>query len=157
MLNNPCYFLSSCISGCLLPVVPLRVSSDSRAVADSCSPGWVQASCCFISPRVLWHLSLFTCSVTMIPSDRVSNRSSVAVLSFPLFLLAILNLPPVISFCLPFFRSWTVQVQSELIVHWDRQRRKRCQSAGDRGKPELGKNVHHRTAPLWSPLPLAFI
>lgn len=94
----------------------------------------------------------------MIPSDRVSNRSSVAVLSFPLFLLAISNLPPpVVSFCLPFFRSWTVQVQSELTVHRDRQRRKRCQSAGDRREPELGNNVHHRTAPLWSPLPLAFI
>lgn len=66
-------------------------------------------------------------------------------------------LPPVVSFCLPFFRSWTAPVQSELIVHWDRQRRKRCQSAGDRREPELGKNVHHRTAPLWSPLPLAFI
>lgn len=37
------------------------------------SSGRAQASCCFISPRVLWHLSLFTCSVIMIASDRASD------------------------------------------------------------------------------------
>lgn len=57
----------------------------SRTVADLCLPEWVQASCCFISPRVLWHLSLFTCSVMVIPSDRVSSLSSFSVFLSVLF------------------------------------------------------------------------
>lgn len=72
---------------------------DSRTVADLCLPGWVQASCCFFSPRVLWHLSLFTCSVMVIRSDRVSSLSLLP-LSFCLFFL---SLPP---FHLSFSRSF---------------------------------------------------
>ena len=68
---------------------------DSRTVADSCLPGWVRASCCFISPRVLWHLSLFTCSVRLIPSDRVSS------LSLSLFLLRLSVLSPPSSSSFP--------------------------------------------------------
>lgn len=82
--------LSICIYRHLFfSAVPLCVCleprpGDSWAVADLCLPGWVQASCCFISPRVLWHLSLFTCSEMVIPSDRVSNLSSVFVSAPPL-------------------------------------------------------------------------
>lgn len=69
---------------------------DSRAVADLCLPGWVQASCCFISPRVLWHLSLFTCSVMVIPSDRVYSLS--LSLSFSVFLFVLSSSPSSMPF-----------------------------------------------------------
>lgn len=91
------FFLSAaCLCACLD-----QRPQDSRTVADLCLPGWVQASCCFISPRVLWHLSLFTCSLMVIPSDRVSS-----LYSFSVF-LSFLSSPPPSTLLLLFHCFWS--------------------------------------------------
>lgn len=113
-------------------------AGDSEAVVVWCLAvkGWMsrkQDELYFILPRVLWHLSLSTCSVTLIPSDRLSfltlsvflsilSVSLSCSVSLPLFLSVSLHLSSLaLSYCLSlsplsFFLSLSFSLHPLLVL-----------------------------------------